>query len=113
VCRYVEPDAVRASLVRRAEEWPWSSLWRREFDPGAAWLAPWPVERSPLWKEDVNMPQTAGELAAVREAIKRGLPFGDTVWQESVEGNDTPGIAATSSQPGCHTRPQSGGIRNT
>ena len=28
VCRYVERNALRASLVRRAEEWRWSSLWR-------------------------------------------------------------------------------------
>src|SRR5881397_34989 len=30
VCRYVERNALRAGLVARAEQWPWSSLWRRE-----------------------------------------------------------------------------------
>lgn len=29
VCRYVERNALRAGLVRRAEDWRWSSLWRR------------------------------------------------------------------------------------
>ena len=28
VCRYVERNAGRAGLVERAEDWPWSSLWR-------------------------------------------------------------------------------------
>jgi putative transposase len=28
--RYVERNALRANLVRRAEDWRWSSLWRRE-----------------------------------------------------------------------------------
>ncbi len=27
VCRYVERSALRARLVRRAENWRWSSLW--------------------------------------------------------------------------------------
>src|SRR5438876_11287105 len=30
VCRYVERNALRARLVRRAEAWRWGSLWRRE-----------------------------------------------------------------------------------
>ena len=29
VARYVERNALRANLVVRAEEWRWSSLWRR------------------------------------------------------------------------------------
>ena len=29
VCRYVERNALRAGLVERAEQWAWSSLWRR------------------------------------------------------------------------------------
>ena len=30
VCRYVERNAVRANLVKRAERWRWGSLWVRE-----------------------------------------------------------------------------------
>ncbi|MFC1751738.1 transposase [Patescibacteria group bacterium] len=29
--RYVERNAKRAKLVRKAEDWKWSSVWRREF----------------------------------------------------------------------------------
>ena len=34
LCRYVERNPLRAGLVRRAERWRWSSLWRREFGGG-------------------------------------------------------------------------------
>ena len=30
LCRYVEANPVRAKLVERAEQWPWSGLWCRE-----------------------------------------------------------------------------------
>ena len=33
VCRYVERNALRASLVRKAENWRWGSLWQRENPP--------------------------------------------------------------------------------
>lgn len=32
VARYVERNAVRAKLVKRAEDWQWYSLWRRSQD---------------------------------------------------------------------------------
>jgi len=45
VARYVERNAVRAHLVKRAEEWRWSSLWQWQ-NPGSPLgerLARWPV----------------------------------------------------------------------
>src|SRR5208283_908834 len=30
LCRYVERNPLAASLVKRSEDWRWSSLWRRE-----------------------------------------------------------------------------------
>ncbi|HVV99014.1 MAG TPA: transposase [Planctomycetaceae bacterium] len=33
--RYVERNALRAQLCRRAEQWRWSSLWRRESGKGS------------------------------------------------------------------------------
>ena len=33
VCHYVERNAARAGLVRRAEGWPWCSLWQRAQEP--------------------------------------------------------------------------------
>jgi len=83
VCRYVERNPVRAGLVERAEDWRWSSL-RRHDDERPAWLAPWPTPRPPDWRSLVNMPQTEAELAAFRQAMRNGTPFGDEGWKQEV-----------------------------
>jgi putative transposase len=84
VCRYVERNPLRARLVKRAEDWPWSSLHRWKFGSGAeqTWLAAWPLPRRPGWSEHVNAPQTEAELAALRQSVERGRPFGDESWFE-------------------------------
>ena len=45
VCRYVERNPLTAGLVRRAEDWRWSSLWRRVQSDRmtSCLLARWPV----------------------------------------------------------------------
>ena len=82
VCRYVERNALRATMVKRAEDWRWGSLWRwLQLTKGAgAMLSPWPIPRSPNWVEKVNEPQSEAELTAVRRSIERGRPFGDERW---------------------------------
>src|SRR4051794_16933811 len=76
VLRYVERNPLRAGLVRRAEDWRWGSLWRRErgSPEQQAVLAPWPVEAPRRWVEVVNAAQTQAEEEAVRRAIERGRP---------------------------------------
>jgi|SRR5688500_11512108 putative transposase len=108
VCRYVERNALRASLVSRAEDWPWCSLWRRTYET-SAWLADWPVERPSTWIREVNTHQTPAELEALRKATRRGHPFGDEEWREEVWPRLSPNRSA--SQP--HTRPQMRQITNT
>ncbi len=83
LARYVERNPVRANLVDRAEAWRWGSLWRREKGSPAerGMLAEWPVARPGDWLKWVNEPQSETELAAVREATRRGRPFGDPTWQ--------------------------------
>ena len=82
VARYVERNALRANLVSRAEDWQWSSLWRREQqDPKMkAWLSNWPMERPRGWVPWVNRAQTVSELAAIRTSVQRGRPFGEEKW---------------------------------
>lgn len=50
-CRYVERNAVRAGIVRRAEDWRWGSLWRwlQKTEPDPRLLSPWPRPRLPNW----------------------------------------------------------------
>jgi putative transposase len=82
VCRYVERNPLRASLVTRAEDWHWSSL--RGHHAQVGWLAEWPVSRPSEWIDHVNMPQTQVELDAFRHAIQKGMPFGDEDWMHHV-----------------------------
>jgi putative transposase len=84
LARYVERNAMRANLVRRAEQWPWNSLarWLRGSAEDRALLAAWPLARKASWIEHVNEPLTEAELAAVRRSVNRGSPFGDSSWSE-------------------------------
>lgn len=85
VCRYVERNALRAKLVKRAEQWQWSSLWRwmRKPEPEPKLLSPWPLPRLPKWVARVNEPLTKNELKAVRLSATRGRPLGDEGWVDS------------------------------
>lgn len=85
VCRYVERNALRAGLVERAEDWRWSSLWRRRQDEPTPWLlelADWPVRTPRDWVAAVNRAQRGPKIEALRRAIARGAPYGERGWQE-------------------------------
>jgi len=60
----VEANARRGGLVRRAEDWRWSSLWVRGNRQGAlaGLLATWPVAMPRDWLERVNEAQDEKEL---------------------------------------------------
>ncbi len=84
VCRYVERNALRAKLVTAAEDWRWSSLWRREHGDAKArgLLAEWPVARPGDWLRRVNQAETAAELEALHVSVARGRPFGGPEWTQ-------------------------------
>ena len=86
VCRYVERNALRANVVKRAEDWRWGSLYRWQHGTAKekALLAAWPLRRLTNWVQEVNAPQTEAELAALRRAVNRGCPFGEAFWSEHV-----------------------------
>ncbi len=80
VMRYVERNALRAKLVERAEDWQWGSLgWRRSAIPPLALAAP-PISLPPYWRQLVNEPQTAAEIAEIRACANRQRPYGDDDW---------------------------------
>jgi len=82
VLRYVERNALRANLVARAEDWRWSSLWRRVHGDEASrqGLAAWPFPEPPDWRRRVNRPQTPAEEEAIRAALLRDRPYGSEAW---------------------------------
>ena len=79
VLRYVERNPRRAGLVRRAEDWPWSSLALRA--QRSKLLADLPVDLPRGWTARVNQPETPAELAAVRASVMRGAPYGLPAWR--------------------------------
>jgi putative transposase len=88
VLRYVEHNAVRARLVRRAENWMWSSVWRRTRGNSEAQslLSSWPIALPDDWLARVNQPLTEQEIQAIRHSVTRGTPFGAEVWRKRTAG---------------------------
>lgn len=82
VARYIERNALRAKLVRQAETWQWSSLWRRTQGNAklTTWLSDWPITPPRNWVARVNQPETGEELETLRRSVQRGRPFGDDAW---------------------------------
>ena len=74
VARYVERHAWRATLVSRAEDWRWGSLWRRMQGATTltAWLSEWPVVPPRDGEAQVHRPQALSELEALRLSGQRG-----------------------------------------
>src|ERR1051325_359997 len=71
--RYVESNPLRAKMVRRAEDWPWSSLGRVAGSGGVKLeLEEWPVQRPKDWLELVNEKLESPTLEGLPLSVKRG-----------------------------------------
>ncbi len=88
LCRYVEANARRAKLVKRAEAWRWGSLWvrRNRRSELAKWLRPWPVDRPRNWLAEVNRSIDEKASQQVRQALDRGVPLGELRWTARISG---------------------------
>lgn len=81
LCRYVEANALRAGLSKKAQDWRWCSLSRRgtpESDTPP--LHEWPVPRPLNWLELVNERRPPKEAEGLRISMQRGRPFGGERW---------------------------------
>jgi len=81
VVRYVEANALRAGLVKKACDWPWSSLAVR-----MGMEAPFELSEGPLklpfgWAKLVNQCQQRGGLDGLKTCMARGTPFGKESWE--------------------------------
>ena len=85
VLRYVERNPVRAGLVKRAEQWRWSSLrWSAGLEAAPGWIDSSWLEHPAAWLAFVNRPESERELEAVRRSVVRGTPLGDAGWVKRV-----------------------------
>ena len=90
VCRHIERNALKARLVTRAEDWPWSSLSERVWPTGCL-----PVVRprflySRAWVDYVNTPQVVHDL--VNAVTTRRPP--------SLDAPEEPGVGEEAEQVG-------------
>lgn len=98
VMRYVERNPLRAKLVRRAEEWRWSSLAARGTARAPAFLAGGPMPLPSEWRAAVNEVEAPAELARLRHCVNRGTPYGAARWVERIAAKL--GLESTLRPPG-------------
>jgi len=84
--RYVERNPVRANLVRKAENWQWSSLWRREYgsDQQKKLLTKWPIGIPDDYLSYVNTKEKSIDLEEMRDCVNRGRPYGSSQWTKQI-----------------------------
>lgn len=105
VIRYVEQNPLRAKLVTKAEDWQWSSLYRRRRNSkeDKKLLAVLPTDLPINYLESVNTILSENDLEQVQYSLTKGAPFGDTAWVgEMVEKHN---LGSTLRGPG---RPKGG-----
>jgi putative transposase len=74
--RYVERNAQRAALVKKAEAWPWSSAHARLRGNAKQkkMLSSWPMAEPRHYREWLNQSQGKEEIENIRYAIKKSRP---------------------------------------
>ncbi|MFZ0963120.1 MAG: hypothetical protein WAO35_19830 [Terriglobia bacterium] len=84
--RYVERNAQRARLVKKAEDWPWSSAYARHCgkEKQKPRLSRCPVAAPEDYLAWLNHPQAKEEIEKIRYALKRSRPYGSDSWVSKV-----------------------------
>jgi len=80
VARYVESNPLRAGLVARAVEWPWSSIGENAGMAERGLTTAMPVPYSGDWAAFVDEPLTGKEQGRVSRSLLRQIPFGSDAW---------------------------------
>jgi putative transposase len=89
VLRYIEANPLRAKMVERAGDYPWSSFACHGLGqsdplldpvPGYEALAKSAARRQRRWSAYVHQTPEEAELAAIRRSSETGLPYGERTW---------------------------------
>jgi len=83
VVRYVEANPLRAGVVKRVTDWPWSSFNVRQGAEALFELSEGPVELPKNWESLVNEVIDSRRLGGLENSLKRGTPFGNSNWQST------------------------------
>jgi len=84
VLKYVERNAVRAGLVKQAEDWRWGSAWRRIHGTAQQkhLLSSSPTPLPRRYVQWINEPESVEILKNIRTSVVKGVPFGTMSWVE-------------------------------
>ena len=84
--RYVERNAKRAKLVKQAQDWKWSSAWRRinGTENQKKVLSSWPVDMPPDYLTYLNESQKEEEIDIIKRSIIKNIPFGADAWRNVI-----------------------------
>ena len=84
--RYVEQNPVRAKLVACAEDWRWSSLWRREKGSvkEKKLLSVLPTELPEDYLTQINTLMQQDTLEILRVSVNKGTPLGSEKWVDGL-----------------------------
>ena len=97
--RYVELNPVRAGLVARAEDWPWSSARAHLAGEGDGLVDVEPLlSRVPEWRSLLAGGLAPAEVDRFRQHGRTGRPCGSADWVESLERQT--GRVLTKQRPG-------------
>jgi putative transposase len=89
VLRYIEANPLRARLVKRGEDYPWSSYRVHGLgesnplvDPLISYqeISPYAGVRQAKWADRIHRPIEDETLQAIRRSATAGLPYGDQAW---------------------------------
>jgi putative transposase len=80
--RYVEQNPLRAKLVKRAEDWQWGSLYRRQkgTTQEKKLLAPLPTRLPVNYLASVNEVYNTDTLTKIRNSVNKSAPYGGEEW---------------------------------
>jgi putative transposase len=98
--KYIEQNPLRAGLVKNAEDWQWSSLWRREKGDSKQkrLLSKLPIEFPENYIEVVNDISDDKSLENIRRSVNKGAPLGSDIWTADMVRKY--GLESTLREPG-------------
>ena len=110
VLRYVEANPLRAGLVKRARDWPWSSLPLRLRPPpedgSILDASPLPLPLPENWEQLVERRWKEAELDELHTSVAHGRPLGDEPWvKRTVRRLGLESTVARGAGPGRNVRP--------
>ena len=89
VLRYIEANPIRAGLIARLADYPWSSYQAHGLGQADPLLSAMPVyealgrtaaERRSRWRRKVSSKSSEAELQQIRQSLTTGKPLGTPEW---------------------------------